>query len=340
MAGNVREWCRNSTGAGHATRGGAWKEPSYTFSGVHSEHSSFARLDTLGFRCMRSAGPEPERLARPIPVTNLDLASIEFLSDDAFAVYQRLAAYDDVPLSPRIEQEGERGPSSIYEIVTIDAGYDGERLILHLYLPVAGAPPYSAVVYFPGADAFQQETFIKAYWERLDYIPKSGRVLVRPIFLETYNRRSGGVRPARSELVTKWAKELGRTIDYLQTRSDINADRVAYLGLSHGALISPHLCSLESRIGVAILIAGGVLRRSEVPFIPRVTVPVLMLNGRYDNAFPVLTAQIPFFELLGAPPEHKSHVIFEDAGHLPLPREKMIAEILNWLDRYQSADAP
>ena len=341
MAGNVSEWCRNVAGGGHATRGGAWKEPTYAFSENFATASqlSFARFDTLGFRCMRSPGPEPEHLADPITVNILDLASVEFMSDDVFAVYQRLAAYEDVPLNPRVEQEGERGESSIHEIVTIDAGYEGERLILHLYLPLAGAPPYSAVIYFPALNALRQETFIEAHWERLDYIPKSGRVLVRPIFLETYSRGGGGALPEPS-IAIKWTKELGRTIDYLETRRDINADRVAYLGLSYGASVGPSILPLEPRVGVAVLIGGGIVRPDVVPFIPRTTVPVLMLNGRYDHGRPVQTSQNPFFELLGTPPDRKRHVIYEDSGHYPLPRAKMISEIVTWLDRYQSADAP
>ncbi len=292
---------------------------------------------------MLSAGPEPEHLASPIEINILDLDSIEFMSDDAFAVYQDLAAYEDVPLNPRVEQKGESGESSIHEIVTVDAGYEGPRLILHLYLPLAGDPPYSAVIYFPGSSALQQETFSEAYWERLDYIPKSGRVLIRPMFIETYNRRSGGAPPSASEMHAKWAKDLGRTIDFLQTRSDINTDNLAYMGLSYGAFMAPYFCAIESRIEVAVLIGGGIALPDfgyVVPFIPRTTVPVLMLNGRYDSAFPVQTSQNPFFELLGTPPEHKRHKIFEDSGHLPLPRAEMISEILTWLDRYQSADAP
>ena len=104
--------------------------------------------------------------------------------------------------------------------------------------------------------------------------------------------------------------------------------------------MAPYFCAIESRIEVAVLIGGGIARRDVVPFIPRTTVPVLMLNGRFDHAFPVETAQNPLFELLGTPPEHKRHVIYEDSGHLPFPRAKMISEIVTWLDRYQSADAP
>ena len=35
-------------------------------------------------------------------------------------------------------------------------------------------------------------------------------------------------------------------------------------------------------------------------FAPRVTLPVLMLNGREDFTFPLASSQLPFFQALGA----------------------------------------
>ena len=56
-----------------------------------------------------------------------------------------------------------------------------------------------------------------------------------------------------------------------------------------------------------------------------------MLNGEYDNAFPVSTSQNPMFNLLGTPDENKKHIIIK-GGHLP--KEKINQETLNWLDKY------
>ena len=49
-------------------------------------------------------------------------------------------------------------------------------------------------------------------------------------------------------------------------------------------------------------------------FAPRVTMPVLMLNGRYDFAAPLETSQRPLFRLLATPAKDKRHVLFE-SGH-------------------------
>jgi pimeloyl-ACP methyl ester carboxylesterase len=67
-------------------------------------------------------------------------------------------------------------------------------------------------------------------------------------------------------------------------------------------------------------------------FAPRVTIPTLMLNGRYDSIYPVEECQLPLFRLLGTEPEHKRHMIY-DTAHA-VPQNESIKETLNWLDRY------
>jgi pimeloyl-ACP methyl ester carboxylesterase len=69
-----------------------------------------------------------------------------------------------------------------------------------------------------------------------------------------------------------------------------------------------------------------------INYAPRVRIPTLMLNGRYDFETPTETAQRPLFELLGSPAEHKRHRVFE-TGHA-LPIDDVAREILPWLDRY------
>jgi pimeloyl-ACP methyl ester carboxylesterase len=72
----------------------------------------------------------------------------------------------------------------------------------------------------------------------------------------------------------------------------------------------------------------------EINFAPRVTIPVLMVNGRHDRVFPLETSQKPMFKFLGAPAEQKKHVVY-DAGHVLVEaRSQVQAEILAWLDKH------
>ena len=60
--------------------------------------------------------------------------------------------------------------------------------------------------------------------------------------------------------------------------------------------------------------------------------PVLMLNGRQDFAYPLKESQEPLFRLLGTPEADKRHALFE-GGHVP-PANDMMREVLGWFDRY------
>jgi pimeloyl-ACP methyl ester carboxylesterase len=74
---------------------------------------------------------------------------------------------------------------------------------------------------------------------------------------------------------------------------------------------------------------------TEYNFAPRVRVPVLMINGRYDVLFPLETNQRPMFEMLGTRAEDKRHILY-DAGHGVVSERpaQVRRDVLEWLDRY------
>ena len=59
---------------------------------------------------------------------------------------------------------------------------------------------------------------------------RSGRALLYPVYKGTYERRVPDDigEHARRELRVAWSRDLGRAIDYLETRPDIDLGRVAY----------------------------------------------------------------------------------------------------------------
>jgi hypothetical protein len=67
-------------------------------------------------------------------------------------------------------------------------------------------------------------------------------------------------------------------------------------------------------------------------FVPRIRIPVLMLNGDNDFNYPVRTLQVPLFRLLGTAPADKRHFIVE-GGHV-VPRNLTAKETIAWLDHY------
>ena len=132
--------------------------------------------------------------------------------------------------------------------------------------------------------------------------------------------------------------DLRRSIDYLETRTDVDHNRLSYYAVSSGAVLGPILLAVEPRLKVAVVVAGGCDSEKELPeadplnFAPHVKVPTLMMNGRYDFMAPLDTCQEPLFRALGTPSQDKRHVLF-DTGHSP-PQTPRMKEALNWLDKY------
>jgi dienelactone hydrolase len=137
------------------------------------------------------------------------------------------------------------------------------------------------------------------------------------------------------------AKDLSRSIDYLETRDDIDSERIAYYGMSWGATLGPLMLAVEGRLDAGVFVVGGI-PHSEVPrsfdtalYAQRVKAPVLMVNGREDVFLPVKTSQIPMYELLGTPDEHKQHKLYPGGhGVFGLFYKQIRGDVLDWLDRY------
>ena len=293
----------------------------------------------------RHAGP-PEASLQPITeISSFDTG--EPVSDEVFGAYLRLYAYDRTPLEAEIESVDDSSPHWRKEIVSFEAAYGDERVTALLFFPRNVPPPWQAVVAFPGSDVFlssSSEDLASMYL--FDFIPRSGRILVYPIYQGMYERFAlEKLAPNRiRDLMVMWSKDLGRTIDYLEEREDIDHTRLAFYGFSLGSVNGPVFTAIERRFEASILLAGGTQvgappEMNVINFAPRSVVPTLMINGKDDFLLPLETAQKPFLEMLGTPAEDKRLAVL-DGGHLPPDRQAIIREALDWLDRYLGPVAP
>ncbi len=102
-----------------------------------------------------------------------------------------------------------------------DAAYGGERMRAHLFLPKNASPPYQTVVFFPAGDAFRLQDSRNMSLAWASFIIHSGRAFLYPVYKGTYERMgpdTNGVNAER-DLMIAWSRDLGRAIDYLETRS-------------------------------------------------------------------------------------------------------------------------
>jgi serine/threonine protein kinase/formylglycine-generating enzyme required for sulfatase activity/dienelactone hydrolase len=346
MAGNAKEWCWNTTGNKRFILGGAWNEPPYMFADQDAQ-SPFDRAPTYGFRTVKDIPGTalPKAAMEPIPFVFRDYSKIRPVSDTVFAIFKNLYRYDSAPLDAVLDPIQESNEFWTKQKATFNTAYGNERMSAFLYLPKNPAPPYETVVFFPGTYAVEERSSRDLDLFGCDFIIKSGRALVYPIYKSHYERGDGletddpDSTARYRDHVIYWSKDLGRTIDYLETRKDLNLEKLAFYGLSTGAYLGNILPAVEERLRVLVLLGGGFDAAEKLPevdevnFAPRVTAPMLMVNGHYDHYFPLETSQNVMFKYLGTPEKDKRHAVFE-AGHIP-PHDQMIKEILDWLDRYQ-----
>ena len=275
-------------------------------------------------------------MANPVGAVTIDKP----VDDEKFAIYRRMYAYDKTPVEAKTEAVDDTHEIWRREKVSYTAAYGGERMFGYLYIPKKGKPPYQTIIYFPGGWAlFTQSSDNSIAMGSYDFFMRTGRAVLFPVYKGTFERRIATSGPnAGRDLTIQRAKDVFRSIDYLETRSDIDKDRIGYYGVSLGAVPGPIFAALDSRLKAIVLVGGALFRSPNFPevdllnFAPRVRAPVLMLNGRLDFQMDLETRQKPLFRLLGPPEEHKKHVTFE-TGHFPPPQDTM-REALDWFDKY------
>ncbi|MDH3290875.1 MAG: SUMF1/EgtB/PvdO family nonheme iron enzyme [Gemmatimonadota bacterium] len=341
MAGNVKEWLANPAGDGFVVVGGSWQDPAYVFSGIGSLPGVSA-TSALGFRCARAAGPAAgERGAGRL---KLDAPTPVYRPVDA-ATYETLLSfyrYDRQPSGARGVEVVETADWSREQLWLNGVG--GDSILAYLYLPKRAAPPFQTLVYVASAGAF----FFQPVWQQAEDVLgphiKTGRAVLAVVFKGMVGRAWPAdfvLPPTPSvrfrDLMVLHATELRLAIDYLETRGEIDMERLAYVALSFGAGSRLSFAAVDDRYRSVVLIGAGIDERMQptLPeaanfnFAPYIKPPKLVVNGRLDEEHPWNTRALPLWNLLREP---KELVLVDGAGHHP-PVEQHIPPIKAFLDR-------
>lgn len=324
--------------------GGAWNSQVY----IYGEAEALAALDRSagnGFRCVRNNMPVPKEAADPIQPLVRDFTKYKPASDAVFHAYGAMYTYEKTPLSAKTEGVVEETADWRKEKISYDTAYGG-RMNAYLFLPKNVAPPYQTVLFFPSArvEFLDTDSSHLGDTEFFDYIVQSGRAVLYPVYQGTYERLHDLRLPGASqamELTTQRYKDVARSLDYLETRSDIDKSKLAYLGVSMGSAEGVIFTTLaQDRLRTVVFLDGGYFLDPPQPggdqadFAPRLKKPVLMVNGRYDYCFSLDRAQEPLFRTLGTPAADKKHVVLETPHDVTADRPNLVKAVLEWLDKH------
>ena len=342
MLGNVREWVHNEVGDQRAIMGAGWNDDFYLVEESISDPGSLPPIDrsaTNGFRLAFTLdSSEDLALAREAiePEQPPDLAPA---TNEVFEIYRAAYDYDSLPLDAVTESTNDLGDWR-RETITFNTAYNDERITLYLDIPNDGNAPFQTILFWPGSGALYLDT-VEIAQHQLEFLLKDGRAVAYPVLAGTFQRRleepPSWSTVAGRDLTVQEIKDFRRTIDYLETRPDIDRENLGYFGASWGGRLGALVLAIEPRIKAAVLDQAGFnfqVREEirSVHYLPRVSQPILQFNGRYDSDFRYDTHAKPYFDLLGTSENDKKWVV-EDTGHF-VSRPTVIGETLDWFDKY------
>lgn len=145
--------------------------------------------------------------------------------------------------------------------LTYDSVHD-QRVTAILALPKNYAAPYPAVILVHGSGGHKDTSYIKAMSTDLC------RQGYATLSIDT-QYHGGRAKPGRSGEIhmpdsyvmrDAWVQsviDVRRAVDYLQSRPDIDAPKIGYLGFSQGAMLGSVVVGVEGRIGAFCLAVPG-----------------------------------------------------------------------------------
>lgn len=349
--GNVSEWCSNSNENGlRVLNGAAANDPDYLFW-CPKFANPWERKSGNGFRCIQVEDlGEYKKLSRQ-PIEKRRPADLDRHREPLPDLRQWYHYRADQPLHPALIKSEEVKDSHRdyhHETIELDTVYDESRFNLHIFTPHQQRSNIT-VIYLPGIGRYNKPMNFSLTNRSdidvkfVDELTQKGHRVAYPIYQGCYERWVK--RPSKHFQIDAasaqacWiqcVQDAMCTLDYLETREDINSDEMVGLGFSNGADKLITALAMDSRFDRATLLSVGYHNwHKDRPIIdsfqytPHIHLPVLLVTGIHDNLYTYENSQIPLFKDLGS--QDKLHVLME-GGHVPEINE-VVTHVDRWLRR-------
>lgn len=150
-------------------------------------------------------------------------------------------------------------------------------------------------------------------------------------------------------IISQTVFDLRRAVDFIETRKELDANRIGYYGISLGGITGTIFCGVEQRIKVPIVaLAGGQMNLlygkeaftdeaknfvsivEPLNFVKQIFPrPFLMLNAKNDEIVPPMMSKLLYNEAKGP-----KNIIWYDAKHRDVPLDKVYQDGLDWYNTY------
>ncbi len=190
-----------------------------------------------------------------------------------------------------------------------------------------------------------------------DFLLKNGYAVLRIDISKHGDRKedeydlsfTGKTRYWSREIITQTVFDLRRAVDFIETRPELDAKRIGYLGISLGGITGTIFCGVEKRIKVPVIVlAGGQFNLmfgkksmtadakdftsiiEPLNFVRQISPrPLLMINAENDEVVPPLMSKFLYKKA-----KQPKKIIWYPAKHHTIPVDKVYQDGVNWFDQY------
>ena len=280
--------------------------------------------------------------------------TIIYASDtsETFPVSEYYAYDKAIPLKDSIKIIKDTTDHILYH-VSYNSVHD-KKVTGLLSLPKNSSAPMPVVILMHGLGDQKNVDYV-AYGN--DLLLKNGYAVLRLDFSNHGERKkdvydfslTGKYKHWSRDIISQTVFDLRRAIDFIETREELDAQRIGYYGISLGGITGTIFCGIEDRIKVPIVaLAGGqmnLLYEKEalsteaknfvsivepLNFVKQIAPrPFLMLNAKNDEIVPPLMSK-----LLYRAAQEPKEIIWYDAKHRDAPLDVIYGDGLNWFKKY------
>ncbi len=281
------------------------------------------------------------------------------VGDEAYEAILQFYQYDkDIPLQLRVVDSEENEIYKREKIVF--TGINNSRVVGYLATPTTGEQPYPCVLQMHGLNVSKSDYWEENYYHHSELVTKgllSSGYAVLALDMPYHGDRlyeSDFESPVEMLFKNGWGYrirdmaiqstiEYRRALDYLETRQDIDSNRIGAIGYSFGSVVTFILTGVDERIKSTVVCATAFIKpRSFFPpkehlsgFAPQNFVrsfnnrPFLMLAAENDNFNCTVDEAKQLFNMVEG---KNKELLFYDSKH-KLPKEHALAAV-DWFIRY------
>ncbi len=180
------------------------------------------------------------------------------------------------PLKPEVTELQKNDRYTKYHVFY--SSTSGERVPAYFFVPTKGKGPFPCLIVMHGSGG-SKEDFGIFY----DYLAPRGFAILAVDAAFHGERKSEDIRAEKADwyqtrsMIIQTVIDLRRGIDWLETRPEVDPERIGYIGASQGSFIGSIFTGIDKRVKAAALLVGGAdfrvfFRNSQIPSI------VLMRN--------------------------------------------------------------